>query len=541
MKDLERALPTDADAEVLAGHHRRYLDLVGRFKSAWTFHQFLEGLQKIFVDADLGDYHPGEFRDLYQNLKELSDRLDSSSREEFESKLASVEAIQSTLLATLAEQDSRLSPSLHRALFHRIDTYDHQILARLLRFYIYCWKTDLWTGDDACDKADLLMTRLAEDTTPGEAEPDWPRVQALFEGVVVGLVEAGAVDGGLVETLCGLIEESRLAGAEADSIEDIRAIVSSYRQLKHELGPHFFLPDIMMAVVRTNWALRLAVQRIFQREERGIFAETERIFELEGRVEIDTDLDQRLTEMRSAITSFEQRVQNRDVRLDEVSTLRRSIEDLIPRLGAGKEGRPRPLPPERPSASGPAHRAAMRPAPASEELLDKEPAPETENELLREDYRDLVRALEAEVPGTSDLVEVCRAPRLAPFGLEPREVLAYRRVVEGRARDPRFERLVLVAAALRRAIRREAEDLRSTQATGVVESGNARLATRLASEYEGRLRQAVDEATLGGEVNEAQALQVLRMRLLRDAAELWLLVHRSLGIVAVDRLEQSGQ
>ncbi len=538
MTEWEGGETLDREGVELAAHHRRYLDLVGRFKSAWTFHQFLEGLQKIFVDADLGEYRPAEFRDVYRSLKKLSDGLDSASTEDFEAQLRLVEETQASLLASLAEQDSRLSPSLHRALFFRIDTYDQQILARLLRFYIYCWKTDLWTGDDACDKADLLMTRLAEDTTPGEAEPDWDRTRTLFEGVISSLVTPESVDAGLVETLCGLLDESRRACADADSIDEIREIVGSYRQLKHELGSHLFLPDIMMAVVHANWALRQAVQRVFQREERSIFADTERIFELEGRVEIDGDLDERLTEMRSAIASFEQRVQDRNVRLEEVTTLRQSIEELIPRLSVdtaetAAHG-------AAPSAEA-AEVAGVPPVDAKEpsHQLERDNGTDGEAELLRPAYRELVRALESEGRGPGSVHEACRGLRLAAFELEAREVLAYRRLVGETASDMRLERLVLVAAALRYRIRRETEGLQARLAGGgsVTASMAARLATRVAGDYEHRLRNAVEHSVLEGDQGEAQSLQLVLMRLQRDASELWLLVHRPVGDLAVHSLE----
>ena len=48
--------------------HRAYIDLSDRFKAAWTFHQFVEGIRKVFPGAELsaGDL---KFQPIYEDLK----------------------------------------------------------------------------------------------------------------------------------------------------------------------------------------------------------------------------------------------------------------------------------------------------------------------------------------------------------------------------------------------------------------------------------------------------------------------------------------
>jgi hypothetical protein len=57
----------------------------------------------------------------------------------------------------------------------------------------------------------------------------------------------------------------------------------------------------------------------------------------------------------------------------------------------------------------------------------------------------------------------------------------------------------------------------------------ARRTTSVAEEFVARFGECVDEAVRAAAFAEAQQLELLRMRLLRDYAGLWLLVHRPTG------------
>src|SRR5688572_32838123 len=75
--------------------HRRYIDVSNRFRAAWTFHQYIQGLQKIF--ADEVEINPvltrnmGEFQAIYNELKTLSQRLNASEAANVRSELRSEE------------------------------------------------------------------------------------------------------------------------------------------------------------------------------------------------------------------------------------------------------------------------------------------------------------------------------------------------------------------------------------------------------------------------------------------------------------------
>lgn len=496
--------------------HRRYVLLAGRFKSAWTFHQFLEGLQKVFVDSQLPPYTPGDFKGVYNRLKQVADSLAGVTGEELRNRLDEIDGLERKLYAGLLDQDSKVSTSHQRIFFQRIEAYDHMVLARLVRFYLHAWEMGFWAGD-GLDKFDLLATKLAEETTPGAAEPDWLRARGLFDQVASGIERRRSGGRDEIEAALQRLARTREVAARADDIEELRVLIAEHRAFKHELPPLIFEPEVLLEVARANWALRRAVTRVFQREERSIFAESERILELEGRVVLSDEVDEKLSAVRREIAHFEQRVQDQNVRLDEISQLRRNLESLMPHLGddvafarerrveeGGREG----------------ERAAER--------ADRRGAPSPEDELLRSDYEELIEALRS--------VEVGLTPREAtltravfPFRLEPREVVAYRRLSEGRECDLRLERFVLVAAALRQRIHREVEGLNAlteSTADGGTGADTARLATEMAGDYVHRLSHAIDEAVTQGDLGEARHLQVLRMRLLREAAGVWLMVHR---------------
>jgi hypothetical protein len=115
--------------------------------------------------------------------------------------------------------------------------------------------------------------------------------------------------------------------------------------------------------------------------------------------------------------------------------------------------------------------------------------------------------------------------------LEPREVAAYRRLHVEREGDPELEQFLLDAAALRLRINQEASEITElldessvTKDAPVFE--RARGTTRLADAVVQRFSSFIDTAVQESSFGEAQQLQLLRMRLIRDYSGLWLLVNR---------------
>src|SRR5262249_33619147 len=120
--------------------------------------------------------------------------------------------------------------------------------------------------------------------------------------------------------------------------------------------------------------------------------------------------------------------------------------------------------------------------------------------------------------------------------LEPREVVAFRRLYGSGESDRELEQFLLEAAALRIKVNEEAQEIAGimdeTSGTGDAPIyARARLTARTADAYLGRFQHVLTELQLAGNAAEGRQVQVLRMRLMRDYSGLWLLAYKPfLGI-----------
>ncbi len=101
--------------------------------------------------------------------------------------------------------------------------------------------------------------------------------------------------------------------------------------------------------------------------------------------------------------------------------------------------------------------------------------------------------------------------------------------------DTEVESFVLEAAALRLRINQEAAEIAELlDETAVTKDApvfeRARATTRVADAFVQRFSSFIDVAIQDGNFVEAQQLQLLRMRLIRDYSGLWLLVNRPASV-----------
>src|SRR3954469_18359779 len=106
--------------------HRRYSDLSHRFRAGWTFHQFLQSLGKSAL-RQVDDDFSSDFQNLYSGLKEVSQNLNASEGERMRSRLDIIDRRLTELMATLDDEDTRVTPDLLRQFFRRVKTYDEKI------------------------------------------------------------------------------------------------------------------------------------------------------------------------------------------------------------------------------------------------------------------------------------------------------------------------------------------------------------------------------------------------------------------------------
>jgi hypothetical protein len=529
----------------LGAVHRRYADTSHRFRAAWTFHQFLQSLGKS-GEQRANDAHSLEFQNLYAELKEISQNLNTAESDRLRGRLDGIDRRLGQLIEDLDEEDGRVAPYYLRQFFRRVKSYDEKILTQLVKFYLYAQQGEIWPTE-RLDKVDFLLARLSEEEDDRTGEPrlrDHRRLGEIFHGLWamlgVPLPEADFVAEKRRE-----IDGIRLEVTEIETLDRLTEtnLIPRYRQLKHELGNLLFEPALLIAIQETNLVLKSRVQNLYAKEERRIVAEYQRVFELEREVPVDRELDQDLMQFHQEIERFEAQLQSHELKLEDLAMIRARVRELLPRLtaaggrGAGDSGY------ESEPAGTAASAAPRRRAPHAAFADDGgylaaagDAAPESpltaQDDLLGEFYRKLVDALR-EVDPDLPPERVVVLQDVFPLRIEPREVMAYRRLY-GRANcDRELEQFLLEGAALRMRINEEAQEisgiLDETSVTGdSIVFARARWTARTADAYLWRFHHVLDEAVLSGSVTEGRQLQLLRMRLMRDYSGLWLLAYKPL-------------
>lgn len=496
-------------AQDLPSLHRQYVALGGRFKAAWTFHQFLQGLQKFFPSVGIPAY-PTELPEIHLALKRASEQLTSNRADEVAAELERASHQLQQTVAILAAADVRVAPPLLRQFFERVKSYDDQILAQMVRFYLGLAVEEGLAGD-RLDKVDFLLTKLAEEVDPvsgsvGLRAPS--RLRPIFEGFWSS-VDGLNADPSWIEEHKSELASFRREIAALDEIATVTSsgIVARYREAKRMLGRYLFHPDLVLAMVETNLAFKKKIQQELKAEEVRILEESQRILAAEDAF-LGSATGADLSQLRKAFDEVERKQRADNLKLEDLAFLRREVEELRPRL----------LSPDRES---PAPRYGTSQVSA-------------ENELVTPYLAELVAALE-EIDPRLGAKETALSRELFHLRLEAREVQAYRRLhVAAEGTDESLERFVLEAAALRQRVLAEA-----TEISGILDESmvtreapifeQARRTTELAEEYVQRLGERTDEAMQAGNFGEAQQLGLLRMRLLRDYAGLWLMVFRPTG------------
>ncbi len=326
-------MPTVQELNIL---HRRYAELSHRFRAAWTFHQFLQSLYKTVLERpaiDLAD----AFQDLYVELKELSQNLNTTESERTRARLDIVDRRLGELISALQAEDSRVGADVLRQFFRRVKNYDEKILTQLIRFHIYSKPRSGWDASEL-DKLDFLLARLCEEDETGQVGSglilrDSKRLTEIFEGLWF-LLGAPPLDAQIIAARRREVEALKAEIADVDSLDRLneRELIGRFRELKHGLGDLFFEPSLLLAVQATNLALRGRIGELYRQEEQRFVAEYQRVFELEREVPGDADLDAELSEFREQIERFELRLGNGDFKLEDVAQIRESVRILLPRL-----------------------------------------------------------------------------------------------------------------------------------------------------------------------------------------------------------------
>ena len=528
--------------------HRGYIDLSDRFKATWTYNQFLQGLQKVFPSLEIST-ETLNFQNIYAALKSVSQNLSAASTDRLKGDLERVERDLERRTGSLLEEDSKVTPSILRQFFGRVKSYDQKILVQLLRFYLMTQKDQNW-AEERLDKADFLLTKLGEEEQEmrGHAiDPDPMRLHEILAGLWK-ILDAEVPAEATISEACREIRALSGAADEAISLDELNELhlVGKYRELKHRLAGLIFEPRVAMAVLEGNLRFRDRIEALYEQEERRIAAEYQEVFELErGAPTLDKALDADLQSFRREIEVFEKHLEHKNVRLDELTYIRRRVKDLIPRLkGSGASmttgEQAMAVGAARAAANTPAARArAARGTPggASGSHLSVVPSPRPSGRLqLRSQHNDLIGGALRQV---LDVLEgsdweaspkaVSSTPEARELRLQPRDVDAYRRLHDPEKCNRELEQFLLETASIRVRISSLAEEV-----VGLVEDGAAadpdaldlaRSVTRLADQFDHRYAHFIGQALQEGRFEDARTLQYHRMRLIRDHSGLWLLAY----------------
>lgn len=513
--------------EELGVLHQRYVDLSHRFRAAWVFHQFIQSLKKVF-DGSAGTGFASEFQEVYSDLKEVSQVLTASETEHTRERLDSIEDRLGPLTDELVEEDSKVAPQRMRQFFHRFQRYDDKILLQLTRFLIYAALRDGWSSD-RIDKLDFLLTRISQEEVDGSENFVLLERRKLRE-VFDSLWNLSGADPPLVrdvEARQTEINEIRSELASVSGFDDLgeKGLLERFRNLKHDLGPMLLEPDVLTSVLEANLAFKNLIRRLYRREERRIVADYQQVFELEGEVPLDLQLDRELTEFRREIESFERRLQQDDFRLGDLARIRSRVRSLVPRLKHASKPQA-PLP----------DTASTTPVPQLARE-GSEGSARREQSLCAEALQQIRDAL-AETDSEASPRSVSLKPSVFSLRLEPREVLAYRRlhgqgVGDQDPVDESLERFLLEGAALRVHIVSQVAEVQEAlnetyQERGPTAVESSRRCLYAAEETLDQYNQRVHQLLMEGRSQEARFIEVLRIRMMREYSGLWLLVYKSM-------------
>jgi hypothetical protein len=289
----------------------------------------------------------------------------------------------------------------------------------------------------------------------------------------------------------------------------------------------------LMSVLEANLALKNRVKDLQRSEEAKIVAEYQQIFDLHRDTHVDTELEEDLSKFQENIEQFEAKLQKDEIRLEELARIRDEARRLKPRLSSEEAVQllDAPIPAESRSTEVRDPDALQTIEVRPSEVIESSLASASEmSEKTRKVYNRLLASLEDTDMQTRPR-SVTLTPEVFPFKLEPREVMAFRRLVSPSPCDRELERFVFESASIRVLMDEEIAELAGilddtavTRDAPVFEI--AADTCRQAGLQIKRFDHLIEIAVLARDADTAADLQMLRMRMMREYSELWLLASK---------------
>ena len=530
----------------------RYTTLSDRFRSLWTFYQFLGGVLKHLGEGPMP--YTYNFQALHERLKELVHMIGVESTVNATPELDQLERELDRIHRELARIESQYGPSVMRKFFDHIKRQDEKILTALLKFYLL----SKYFEQDTLDKLDILFTRLAESSNQdGKGAPkDSAELLSTFKSLSQ-ITEL---------SLLPLAEETPLTEAvqairsELESIEDYKTLVESkvyerYRRLKQRLGKTALLPSMLVEITTTNIVAKNRFKELYEAEERKVIENTNRIFDIERYLDrhpelASDDLKRQLEEFRTIRVRYEARARKDNVKREDISEMTRAMQAVLAQFDPASK-RSLHSKSDEATVSSTARTASHKVQPPEAEEFPVEPKVRDEkvegtsldnllppDPLLNETLHKIMFALEMIVWDRLP-TQITSAPEIRNLNLEPREIETYRRLAEGNVAKgtPEWEldRFFLMSAALRVKMEEETNEITRLEKANnpdrlyeVLEHSAQSL--ERARDSDRRFQWFIDDMLFRGDTQQLEYIYRSRFRFLHAYSGLWLVHQRSGGL-----------
>ena len=535
----------------------RYTTLSDRFRSLWTFYQFLAGVLKHLGEGPLP--YSYDFQGLHRRLQGLVHAVGIEGTPKASPELDQVERELDRIHRELSRIEDDYPPSVLRKFFDHIKRQDQKILFALIKFYLLFKHFE----QDTLDKLDILCTRLAEAPTEGElAVPRDPaellRSFASF-GEFTALPKLPAAElAPLAEAVAGIRQE-------LESIDDYETLVESkvfdrFRRLKQRLGMSVLHPTLMVEITTTNIVAKNRFKQLFEAEEQKAVGNTNRIYEIERYLArhpelADDDLKRQLEDFRHFRIRYESGRRKENVKRDDITEMTRAMQAVLARFdAAGNQPLKSPTafptiaapddggagdraggPPEAFADGGPSTTGAEIQEEPEGTSISKLLPPDP---LLNETLHKIMFALELvawdRLPG-----QLAQSSEAHNLGLESWEVESYRMLsdgtVESGTAEWELQRFFLASAALRVKMeeeQREISRLDAAESSDRLYQVLERSAQSLerARDVDRRYQWFIDDMLFRGDTHKLEQVYRSRFRFLHAYSGLWLDHQRSGGL-----------
>jgi hypothetical protein len=540
----------------------RYTILSDRFRSLWTFYQFLSGVLKHLEEGPIP--YSYDFQALHKHLQELVPTVGLEANAKASTELDQVERELDRIHRELSKIEGKFAPSSLRKFFDHIKRQDEKVLCALIKFYLLYKHFE----QDTLDKLDILFTRLAEASShedlvvPRDPEDLRRTFQNMSE--FTSPPDQPAAE---LAPLVGAVRSIRTELLEIDGYSDLvdSKVYDRYRRLKQRLGKTALHPDLLVEITTTNIAAKNRFKELFETEEKKIVEKTNRIYEIERYLSqhpelADGELQQHLADFRHYRIRYESGRSRENVKRDDIAEMTRAMQSVLNRFDPGahspngaatEQAGPRPFtaPPDRaPRASistagadvgktVPGHDAEGHGEPGETSITTLLPP----DPLLNEVVHSIVFALEMVIWDRLP-AQVIEAPEISNFDLETWEAESYRKLVEedvekGTA-DWELFRFFLSSAALRVKMDRESAEINRLE----VENDSDQLFTVLeqaaqslerARDTDHRFQWFIDDMLFRGHTKKLEQVYKSRFRFLHAYSGLWLDHQRCGGLTPI--------